>query len=269
MLAHLGRSDMAHGQVHTSPACRIALAHLAVDGPAHDIARAALAELVVPEHEPAPVGAEQMPTRATEPFLKHGSCHPGVVSAEKSGGVKLHHLHVSRREAESERHGQTVHALVAGRRVVAIHGGATAGGHQNRSCTNESEYAATHVDEQDAGQAVACPARNQCDGAVLFHPLDRAAEHLLHQPADNLDAREVALVNRPIERLSGEGLVVQRTIRISVEEAADFVLELAHPHDCGLAKPPRDGLVRQPLATDDGVHEVTFHPGLFRCPVRG
>ncbi len=54
-------------------------------------------------------------------------------------------------------------------------------------------------------------------------------QHLLHQPVDDLDAGQVALVHGAVEGLAGERLLVQRAVRVAVEEAADLVLELAHP----------------------------------------
>src|SRR5438132_1090503 len=60
---------------------------------------------------------------------------------------------------------------------------------------------------------------------------DRTRPHLLHQPVDDFDAGEVALVHRAIEGLPGEGLAVQGAVRVAIEEAADLVLELAHALD--------------------------------------
>ena len=45
---------------------------------------------------------------------------------------------------------------------------------------------------------------------------------------------------------------------IAVEEAADFVFQFADAHDGCLAQLPGHLLVRQPLAADDGVHEVAL-----------
>ena len=45
--------------------------------------------------------------------------------------MELHHLHVAQRQARAQRHGQAVHALVAGRRVIAVHGRPAAGRQQH------------------------------------------------------------------------------------------------------------------------------------------
>ena len=55
-----------------------------------------------------------------------------------------------------------------------------------------------------------------------------------------------------------KAFVVQGAVGVAVEEAADFVLEFAHPHDGLFAKTPRHVLVGQPLAADDRVHEVSL-----------
>ena len=75
--------------------------------------------------------------------------------------------------------------------------------------------------------------RNERDRAVLFQPPDRPRPDLLHQPVDDLDAGEIALVHGAVEGLAGKGLAVQRAVGIAIEEAADLVLQLAHPLDRG------------------------------------
>ena len=50
---------------------------------------------------------------------------------------------------------------------------------------------------------------------------------------DDLDAGQVALMHGAVEGLPGEGLAVQRTVGIAVEETANLVFELPHPLDRG------------------------------------
>ena len=171
--------------------------------------------------------------------------------------MELHHLHVAQRQAEPQRHGEPVHALVAGRRVIAIHGRAAAGRQQHRLRGDETEFAAAHVDQQHAGDR-AVRRRDQRHGAVLFQPADRPRPDLLHQPVDDLDAGEVALVHGAIEGLAGERLAVQRAVGIAVEEAADLVFQFLHALDRFGDQRPGQFLVRQPFAAFDGVHEMAL-----------
>ena len=94
---------------------------------------------------------------------------------------------------------------------------------------------------------------------MFLELLNRAGEHLLHQPVNDLDPRQVALVHRPVRRLPGKGLVVQRAVRVAIKEAADFVLQLVDTLNRQLAKPPGHVLIRQPFAADHRVHEVALH----------
>ncbi len=159
--------------------------------------------------------------------------------------------------AEAQRHGEAVHALVAGRRVIAIHGRAAAGGEQHRLRTDEAKFARAHVDHQHAGER-AVWRRDQRDGAMLLKAADRPRPDLLHQPVDDLDAGEVALVHGAIEGLAGEGLAVQRAVGIAVEETADLVFQLAHALDGLGHQRPGQLLMRQPFAAFDGVHEMAL-----------
>src|SRR5580693_7249054 len=93
---------------------------------------------------------------------------------------------------------------------------------------------------------------------MLFEPPDRPRPHLLHQPVDDLDAREVALVHGAIECLAGEGLAVQRPVGIAIEEATDLVFQLLHPLDGLGDQGPGQLLMRQPFAAFDGIHEMAL-----------
>ena len=66
---------------------------------------------------------------------------------------------------------------------------------------------------------------------MLLQPVDAARPHLLGEPVHDLDAGEVALVHRAVERLAGERLLVDRAVGIAVEEAAELVLELVDALD--------------------------------------
>jgi hypothetical protein len=99
---------------------------------------------------------------------------------------------------------------------------------------------------------------------VLFELAHLPCTHLLHQPVDDLDAGQIALVDGAIEALPGESLLVQRAAGIAVEEAADLVLELADALHRARAEPPGQVLTRQPLAADGRIHEVALDAVGFR-----
>ena len=61
-----------------------------------------------------------------------------------------------------------------------------------------------------------------------------------------------------VEALPRERLLVDGPVRVAVEEAADLVLQLADALHRTFDQPPRQILPRQPLAADDGVHEVAL-----------
>ena len=200
-----------------------------------------------------------MAAGAAQAFLQHGAGHAGVGAGEEAGRVELHHLHVAQRQPGAQRHGDAVHALVAGGRVVAVHGGAAAGGEQHRAGADEAQRAGADVGHQHAGDRGAVGGGDERERAMLLQAPDRRARpHLLHQPVDDLDAGEVALVHGAVEGLAGERLAVQAAVGIAVEEAADLVLELAHPLDRAGHQRPGELLVRQPFAALDGVHEMAL-----------
>src|SRR5262249_22927755 len=154
-------------------------------------------------------------------------------------------------------HGQAVHALVTRGRMVLVHGGSAAGREQNGLRLNEAQAACSDVDQQNARNRPAVFARNQSERAMLLEPAEAGArDHLLHQTVDDLDSGEVTLVYGSVEGLARERLSVQRPVRIAIEEATDFVLELSHALDRLCHQNPGELLVRQPLSALDGVHEM-------------
>jgi hypothetical protein len=81
---------------------------------------------------------------------------------------------------------------------------------------------------------------------------------LLGQAVDDLDAGEVALVDGAVEGLSRESLLVDRAVRVAVEEAAPAILELTDALLRDGHERPGEVLVVQPGAAMDGVHEVAL-----------
>ena len=254
--AHSVGAQMRHRDEHAFLLGIVVLAHLGIYAAADHIAGGAFALSVVVEHEPLARMADQMAAGTAQPFLQHGSGHSGVITRQQARGVKLHHFHVAQRKARAQGHGQPVHRLVAGRRVILIHGWATAGGHQHGFGAHEPKPARAHIDHQNArqGRSVAC--RNQTYGAMFLQSFDGARQHLFHQAVDDFDTGQVALVNGPVRGLAGKGLVVQCAVGVAVEKTADFVFQLLHPHHGLFAQPPGHILIGQPLATFDRIHEM-------------
>ena len=180
--------------------------------------------------------------------------------------MELHHLHVAESQAVAQRHGEAIHGLVARGRVVLVHRRPAAGGQQYGVRLDQTECTRADVDEEHGAycrrlhgvRPMGLPPtlRDQRHRAVLLEPPDRPRPDLLHQPVDDLDAGEIALVHSAIERLAGEGLAVQRPIRIAVEETADLVFQFLHAFDRFGHQRPGKILVGQPFAAVDGVHEM-------------
>src|SRR5260221_11346380 len=97
---------------------------------------------------------------------------------------------------------------------------------------------------------------------MLFQAPNVPSPYLLGQAVDDLDAGEVALVDRAVEALPGERLLVDAAVRVAVEEAAELVLELLHSLHGKCDEHPGQLLVRKPLAALDRVHEMTLD-GVF------
>src|SRR6516225_5074716 len=141
--------------------------------------------------------------------------------------------------------------------MIAIHGRAAAGRQQHGLGLDEAELAAADIDHQRAGER-AVFRRDQCDRAMLLQAADRPRPDLLHETIDDFDAGKVALVHGAIEALTGEGLAMERAVRIAVEETADLVFQLAQALDRRRDQRPGELLMRQPFAALDRVHEVPF-----------
>ena len=200
-----------------------------------------------------------MPARAAQAFLQHRAGHARVGAGQQAGRMELHHLHVAQRQAGAA-------APWRGRPCSCR---PTACGSGTWSARRRSPAARPWPARSGTGPVrmsiISTPAsdcavlgRDQRHGAMLLQPPDRPRPHLLHQPVDDLDAGEVALVHRAVEGLAGEGLAVQRAVGVAVEEAADLVLQLAHALDGLGHQRPGEVLVGQPLAALDGVHEMAL-----------
>jgi len=172
--------------------------------------------------------------------------------------MELHHLHVAQRKAGAQCHGEAIAALVARGRVIAVHRRPAASGEQHGLGAHEHVVAGAHVDEQHAGDCRAVGGLDQLDGAVLFQAVDAPRPDLLGEAVHDLDAGQIALVHRAVERLAGEGFLVHRAVGIAVEEAAQLVLQFPYSFNSQGDELPGELLVGQPLAALDGVHEVAL-----------
>jgi hypothetical protein len=89
----------------------------------------------------------------------------------------------------------------------------------------------------------------QVHGAHLLEDDRLRGDHLLGQPAHDLDARQVALVNGAVEGLAGKRFLVHRPVRVAVEEAARPVFQLQHAPGRLRHQHPRQFLIVDPLST--------------------
>jgi hypothetical protein len=189
--------------------------------------RSWIERLVIGEHEAFARAVEEMPAGPAQPLLEHGAGHAGAGAGEEAGRVELHHLHVAQGEPGPERHGEPVTGFVAGGRVVLIHGRPAAGGEQRRLGAHQQRRTGAHVEHEHAGEPGAVGGRDQLDRAMVLQTPHVAPPDLLSEAVDDLDAGEVPFMDRAVEALPGESLLVDRAVRVAVEEAAQFVLELA------------------------------------------
>src|SRR5690606_35065420 len=109
-----------------------------------------------------------------------------------------------------------------------------------------------------AREGIARRRPHELDRAVLLEATDAPCPDLLGEPVDDLDAGEVALVDRAVERLARERLLVDRAAGHAIEEAAGLVLELVDALHRERDELPRELLARQPLAALDRVHEMAL-----------
>ena len=129
---------------------------------------------------------------------------------------------------------------------------------KRRARPHQQRLAGPHVEHEHAGQPGAVRGGNEIERAVILEPAHVAAPHLLGQPVDDLDAGEVALVDRAVEGLPGERLLVDGAVGIAVEEAADLVLQLADADRRLRHQQPGEILVVEPGAAFDRVHEMAL-----------
>ena len=95
---------------------------------------------------------------------------------------------------------------------------------------------------------------------MLLKLFDTACQNLFHQAVDDLDARKVALVHRPVGGLPRKRLLVQRPVRVAVKETPHLVFQLADPlHGIRFEKGDRRGL--QVVIPQDLFGDLVGHVG--------
>ena len=256
--ANVVRPEMRHLQKHAALRRLPVLAHLGVDRPRNDVPRRAFGARIVALHEAIVRAVQQIAAGAAQAFFKYGSRHARARSGEKARRMKLNHLHVAERQARAQRHRHAVAALIARRRVIAVHRRPAAGRKQNGARVNEQEAAFADIDQQRTGDCSPVAAFDQFHGAVLFEARDVARPDLFGETVHDLDARQVALVHGAIERLAGERFLVNRAVGIAIEKTAELVFQLANAFDGLLAKRPGKILVGKPLAALQRVREMAL-----------
>ena len=258
LFSHPIGAKMGHGDKHALLIGVVILAHLGIDAAADHVACRALALAIVVEHETLTGVIDELPTCTAQTFFEHSARHTRVFARQEPGGMELHHLHIAQRKTCAQRHGEAVHRLVARGRVVLVHGRAAARRHQHRLRANKAELAGAHIDHKNACERSPVFGRDQADCTMFLKLFDIAGQHLLHQAIDDLDPGQIALVHGAVGRLTREGFLMQRAIRVAVKETSDLILQLADAHHGFFAKAPRHVLVGQPLAALDRVHEMPF-----------
>jgi hypothetical protein len=243
-----------------TPPCghRTAFEDLLHDRAADDVARRAFTARVVVEHEALAFAVQQKAAQTAQALFEHGAGHARVFARKQSGRMELNHFHVAQRKAGAQCHRHAVAGLVARWRVVFVHRWAAAGGEQRVSRAHEQQFARTHVEHQHARQTRSVGGRHKIERAVILEPPHIAPPDLLGEAIDDLDAGEIALVHRAVERLSGKRLLMDRSVRIAVEEAAELVLQLADARARLRDEQPGEILIVQPRAAFDRVHEVAL-----------
>ena len=170
--------------------------------------------------------------------------------------MELDHLHVAQREPRAIAERDAVGRFVGRTRHHLVHGRPATHRQEGRARGHDDEAAGAHVKNERA-RAAPRAVQQELDRPALLECLDVwPPEHLLGEPIHDLDAGEVALVDRAIVGLAGERLLVDPPLGRAVEEAAVARFELEHApgrlHDQG----PHELLIVDPAAAGERVEQV-------------
>src|SRR3989442_5101779 len=140
--------------------------------------------------------------------------------------MELHNLHVAERRPRPVRERDAVGGLVRRARECGVHRGPGPRRQERDARGDHDEAPRPDVEDQRARRAPRVVAQ-QLDGAALLEPRDvRTRLGLLGQAVHDLDAGEVAFVDRAVVALAGERLLVDPALARPVEEAAVAPFEL-------------------------------------------
>ena len=233
-----------------------ALLHLAEARARDEVARRALhAPRVVARHEALALAVEQPPPRPAEPLFEQRAGHERV-GHDQTRGVELDHLHVLDGGAGAQRQRDAVGGLVRRTGDDTVHRRPAAHREEGSAASHRGEAPPSDVEQERAADAAGAVAQ-QLHRPVLFQSANGPARpHLLGEPVHDLDAGQVSLVDGPIVRLAGEGLLVDAAVGVPVEEAAVAALELEHSPGSPVDERPDELLVVDPAAARQGVEEM-------------
>src|SRR6058998_733965 len=224
-LDHLGAEV---GDVDPDGAVRRAptLCDLEERGARYEVARRALHPPgVVALHETLATSVAEVAARAPEPLLEQRAGHQRARDHEPRR-MELHHLHIAQGETRAVGERDAVGGLVRRARDHPVHRRPAAHRQERGQRPDGDEAARAQVEDQRARRAPGAVAQELDRAALLEHRDVRPREGLLGQAVHDLDPGEVALVDRPVVALAGEGLLVDPALARPVEEAAVAPLEL-------------------------------------------
>ncbi len=254
-LDHVG-AEVRDVDPHAAVRRPATLRHLEERGPRDEIAGRALhPRRIVPLHVPLAAPVLQMAAGAAQPFLEERARHQRVRDDE-TRRMELDHLHVAQRQPRAIPERDAVGGLVGRTRDDLVHGGPAAHRQQGGAGGHDDESPLADVEEERA-RAAPRAVEQELDRATLFERQDiLAPEHLLREAVHDLDAGQVALVDRPIVRLAGKGLLMDPPLGRAVEEAPVARLELEHSAGRLDDESPHELLVVDPPAARERVEEM-------------
>ena len=86
--------------------------------------------------------------------------------------------------------------------------------------------------------------------------MNTAGPDLLTEAVDDLDTREITLMDRAIKCLTGKCLLVNRAIGIAIKKTSQLVFKLMNALNRLRNQSPCQVLIGKPFAAFDGVHKV-------------
>src|SRR3989441_945213 len=210
---------------------------------------------VVALHEALAASVAEVAARAPEPLLEQRAGHQRARDHEPRR-MELHHLHIAQGETRAVGERDAVGGLVRRARDHPVHRGPTAHRQEGGRRPDGDEAPRAQVEDQRARRAPGAVAQELDRPALLEHRDVRPREGLLGQAVHDLDPGEVALVDRPVVALAGEGLLVDPALARPVEEAAVAPLELERAAGRLGHERPDELLVVDEATARERVHEV-------------